>query len=86
MMCRRSHAFTSLRVFVTLVSLPIVAACGTSVPTSSPVRVPPSQASNNQATIASLTTNSPRVEAGGEVQVTAVVEEASTPALQRAYE
>jgi hypothetical protein len=67
------------------------AACGGSSPTtpgdpSPPVTPPGPPASNTPPTITSLAANSPRVEADGEIVVTAVVADVETPVDRLTYE
>ena len=79
----------STRFWLLLAVATAASACGpTPTGPAPPIKAPPSQPEvpNSPPTITSLTLSSPRVEAGEDVQVTAVVEDTDTPVDQLAYE
>ena len=64
----------------------LAAACGGPTTPSPPQTSTPPPRSNDAPVISSLTTDSPRVEADGEVAVTAVVQDVETPIDQLSYQ
>jgi hypothetical protein len=88
-MARAPHQLASLSAWFLLAVATAAAGCGGSTPagpTSQPLGTPPPAPFNNPPAITSLTLSSPRVEAGENVQVTAVVEDAETPVDQLTYD
>lgn len=83
---RTSRHVTSRSLWLLVALATVASACGpTPAGPSPPVKTSPPALPNNPPAITSLTLSSPRVEAGEDVQVTAVVEDSESPLDQLTY-
>jgi hypothetical protein len=87
-MGRAFHLRASLAAGFLLAVAAAASGCGGSTPAgpTPPIKTPPPALPNTPPVITSLTLSSPRVEAGEDVQVTAVVEDSESPLDQLAYD